>query len=86
LETGKKFFHLSLFVAMKRPPPGALNCELIALIRRMWQTNPTWGSPRIQAELAKLGIYNFSMCPVKIVARETREPFPSQSVLTNQTV
>jgi hypothetical protein len=22
----------------------------------MWQANPTWGSPRIQAELAKLGI------------------------------
>src|ERR1700690_2412335 len=30
--------------------------ELIALIQRMWQANPTWGSPRIQAELAKLGI------------------------------
>ena len=34
----------------------SINCELIALICRMWQTNPTWGSPRIQAELAKLGI------------------------------
>ena len=30
--------------------------DLIALIRQMWQANPTWGSPRIQAELAKLGI------------------------------
>jgi len=30
--------------------------DLIALIRGMWQANPTWGSPRIQAELAKLGI------------------------------
>jgi transposase InsO family protein len=30
--------------------------DLIALIKRMWQANPTWGSPRIQAELAKLGI------------------------------
>jgi len=30
--------------------------ELRRLIRRMWQANPTWGSPKIVAELAKLGI------------------------------
>jgi putative transposase len=36
-----------------RPP---VNRDLIGLIRRMWQTNPTWGSRRIQAELAKLGL------------------------------
>ena len=30
--------------------------ELRRLIRRMWQANPTWGSPRIVAELHKLGI------------------------------
>ena len=29
--------------------------ELITLVRRMWSSNPTWGSKRIQAELAKLG-------------------------------
>jgi hypothetical protein len=28
----------------------------IRLIRRMWQANPTWGSPRIRDELAKLGL------------------------------
>jgi putative transposase len=33
-----------------------LDPELIALIRRMWQANPTWGSPRIRDELAKLGV------------------------------
>jgi putative transposase len=27
-----------------------------SLIRHMWSSNPTWGSPRIQAELHKLGI------------------------------
>ena len=26
------------------------------VIRHMWSSNPTWGSRRIQAELAKLGI------------------------------
>ena len=31
--------------------------ELIALIQRMWQANPTWGSRRIEAELAKLDIH-----------------------------
>ncbi len=30
--------------------------ELRQLIRRMWQANPTWGSPRIVAELHKLQI------------------------------
>jgi len=30
--------------------------DLVCLIRRMWQANPAWGSRRIQAELAKLGI------------------------------
>ncbi len=29
---------------------------LIQLIRRMWTVNPTWGSPRIRDELAKLGL------------------------------
>ena len=36
-----------------RPPIGR---ELIQLIHRMWQANPTWGSPRIRDELAKLGL------------------------------
>ena len=30
--------------------------DLRQLIRRMWQADPTWGSPRIVAELHKLGI------------------------------
>jgi transposase InsO family protein len=29
---------------------------MVSLIRQMWTSNPTWGSKRIQAELAKLGI------------------------------
>ena len=34
----------------------AISLELRRLIRRMWQANPTWGSPRIVGELEKLGI------------------------------
>jgi len=30
--------------------------EMIRLIRRMWEAIPTWGSPRIRDELAKLGL------------------------------
>ena len=30
--------------------------ELRTLIRQMWKANPTWGSPKIVAELAMLGI------------------------------
>ena len=33
-----------------------ISAELRSLIRRMWQANPTWGSPRIVGELEKLGI------------------------------
>jgi transposase InsO family protein len=33
-----------------------MNRDLVGLIRRMWRANLTWGSRRIQAELAKLGI------------------------------
>ena len=34
----------------------AISLELRCLIRRMWQANPTWGSPRIVGELQMLGI------------------------------
>jgi len=33
-----------------------ISLELRRLIRRMWQANPTWGSPRIVGELQMLGI------------------------------
>ena len=40
----------------------SLEPELIQLIRRMWQANPTWGSPRIRDELAKLGLQVSDSC------------------------
>jgi putative transposase len=42
----------------QRGTPGrpAVSTEVRALIRDMWRSNPTWGSPRIVGELQKLGI------------------------------
>jgi putative transposase len=41
-----------------RPRAGRpfLDHDVVTLIRQMWSANPTWGSKRIQAELAKLGV------------------------------
>jgi len=52
--------------------------ELIDLIRRMWQANPTWGSPRIRAELAKLGLQVSAATVRKYRPKGERGP-PSQS-------
>ncbi len=52
--------------------------ELIDLIRRMWQSNPTWGSPRIRAELAKLGLQVSAATIRKYRPKGERGP-PSQS-------
>jgi transposase InsO family protein len=35
----------------------AISKEVRTLIRDMWQSNPTWGSPRIVGELEKVGIH-----------------------------
>ena len=52
--------------------------ELVDLIRRMWQANPTWGSPRIRAELAKLGLQISAATIRKYRPKRERGP-PSQS-------
>ena len=52
--------------------------ELIELIRRMWRANPTWGSPRIQAELAKLGLKVSAATVRKYRPKGERGP-PSQT-------
>jgi putative transposase len=43
------------------------------LIRMMWQTNPTWGTPRIVGELRKLGI-NVAKSTVEISRLHSRQP------------
>lgn len=45
----------------------------------MWQANPTWGSPRIQAELAKLGLQVSAATVRKYRQKGERGP-PSQSL------
>ena len=52
--------------------------ETIELIRRMWQANPTWGSPRIRAELAKLGLQVSAATVRKYRPKGNRRP-PSQT-------
>jgi transposase InsO family protein len=39
-----------------KPGRPSLSTEVIDLIRDMWHSNPTWGSPRIVGELHKIGI------------------------------
>ena len=50
---------------------------LIELIRRMWAVNPTWGSPRIRDELAKLGL-EASTATIRKYRPKSGRP-PSQS-------
>jgi hypothetical protein len=47
--------------------------ELRDLIRTMWQTNPTWGAPRIVGELRKLGI-NVAKSTVETYRVQSRKP------------
>lgn len=46
--------------------------ELRKLIVNMWQPNPTWGKPRIQAELAKPGISVSDKGGLEIQAQDSR--------------
>ena len=57
-----------------RPGRPKIAPELRNLIRRMWQANPTWGSPRIVAELHKLGIEVAKSTVEKYKPRGERSP------------
>ena len=57
-----------------RPP---IAKEVRALIRAMWQTNPTWGSPRIVGELRKLGINVAKSTVEKYRVRPRKPPSPT---------
>ncbi len=57
-----------------RPGRPKIAPELRQLIRRMWKANPTWGSPRIVAELHKLGIEVAKSTVEKYKPRGERSP------------
>jgi putative transposase len=55
------------------------DAALIELIRRMWSVNPTWGSPRIRDELAKLGLHASTATIRKYRPKSRRRPAQSWS-------
>jgi putative transposase len=59
------------------PGRPAVAKELRELIRRMWQANPTWGSPRIVGELQKLGIHVAKSTVEKYRVRHRKPPSPT---------
>jgi hypothetical protein len=57
-----------------RPP---ISKEVRDLIRDMWYSNPTWGSPRIVGELLKLGITVAQSTVEKYRPRDRKPPSPT---------
>jgi putative transposase len=69
---------LRIFWRWKSRHPGGRprkDAALIQLIRRMWAVNPTWGSPRIRDELAKLGL-EASPATIRKYRPKSRRPPP----------
>lgn len=67
------------FWQRRRPVPyvwgvPGLDREVVNLIRRMSQANVTWGAPRIQNELAKLGIEVAVSTVAKYMPRHRKPP------------
>src|SRR5919106_5560692 len=60
-----------------KPGRPAISKEVIELIRDMWRSNPTWGSPRIVGELGKLGIHVAKSTVEKYRPRPTKPSSPT---------
>jgi transposase InsO family protein len=67
-----------------RPGRPEISLELRSLIKRMWSSNPTWGSPKIVAELAKLGIDVAKSTVEKYRPRERKPPSPTWRTFLDQ--
>jgi hypothetical protein len=61
----------------RRPGRPAIAAEMRALIRRMSRENVLWGAPRIQGELAKLGIRVSRTTVAKYMDRRLGPPSPT---------
>ncbi|MDA9983152.1 hypothetical protein N9H39_10610, partial [Gammaproteobacteria bacterium] len=57
-----------------KPGRPRISRELRKLIGRMWEANPTWGSPKIVAEFAMLGIDVAKSTVDKVSAQASRAP------------
>jgi putative transposase len=60
-----------------KPGRPTISKEVIDLIRDMWRSNPTWGSPRIVGELRKLGITVAKSIVEKYRPRIRKPPSPT---------
>jgi transposase InsO family protein len=60
-----------------RPDRPAIDLEIRQLIRRISRASPSWGSPRIVGELAKIGIVVAKSTVVKYRIRTTGSPPPT---------
>ena len=67
-----------------RPGRPQIAPGLRKLIRRMWNANPTWGSPKIVAELAKLGIDVAKSTVEKYRPRRDKPPSPTWRTFLDQ--
>ena len=52
----------------------------------MWEANPTWGSPKIVAELAMLGVYVAKSTVEKYKPKRTGSPSPKWRTFLDQHV
>ena len=67
-----------------KPGRPAITKDVRELIRDMWRSNPTWGSPRIVGELRKLGITVAKSTVEKYRPRIRKPPSPTwKAFLTN---
>ncbi|MCZ6873446.1 MAG: integrase, partial [bacterium] len=69
-----------------QPGRAAITKEVRELIQDMWQSNPTWGSPRIVGELRKLGIDVAKSTVERYRPRVRKPPSPTWRAFLNNHV